>query len=295
MLILISITKLLMASLSEKTSNAKLTVTICSLIVALILPSFAEDGSYGLEENIHYYSDSVSKSDAYIQERCVLDIYYPKNKNNFATVVWFHGGGLKNGKKRIADRLKNQGLAIVAVNYRLYPRAKAPDYLEDSAAAIAWTFENIKSFGGDVDKIFVSGSSAGGYLTAMIGLDKRWLGAHNIDADRIAGLMPLAGQMFTHFTVREERGIGKTQVMVDDLAPISHIRNDAPPILFVTGDRTMEMIARWEENAYMYRMMLEVGHPDVRLLELQGYGHAPGEAFYPLLLKEVARVIKLSK
>ena len=69
-----------------------------------------------------------------------------------------------------------------------------------------------------MDKIFVSGSSAGGYLTAMVGLDKRWLAAHGIDADRIAGLIPLAGQMFTHFTVREERGIGKTEVLVDDRA-----------------------------------------------------------------------------
>jgi acetyl esterase/lipase len=250
-----------------------------------------QEDSYGLKENISYYSDS--HSDPYLQERCKLDLYYPKDKKDFATVVWFHGGGLKNGNKSIAGRLKNQGIAVAAVNYRLYPKAKAPAYLEDTAASIAWVFKNIEKYGGSTEKIFVSGSSAGGYLTGMVGLDKRWLGAHGINADQIAGLIPLAGQMFTHFTIREERGIGKTQVMVDDLAPISHIRNDAPPILFVTGDRTMEMIARWEENAYMYRMMLEVGHPDARLLELQGYGHAPQEAFYPLLLKEMNRVLKL--
>ena len=255
------------------------------------LPSIAKESSYALKENISYYSDS--SSDAYLQERCKLDLYYPKNEKGFATVVWFHGGGLKNGNKKIADRLKNQGIAVAAVNYRMYPKAKAPAYLEDTAASVAWVFKNIESLGGDPDKVFVSGSSAGGYLTAMVGLDKRWLAAHDIDADQIAGLIPLAGQMFTHFTVREERGIGKHQVLVDDLAPISHIRSDAPPILFVTGDRTMEMIARWEENAYMYRMMLEVGHPDARLLELQGFGHAPGEPFYPLLLKEMNRVLKL--
>jgi len=264
-----------------------------SIFVLFAVNASAQNSDYGLKENIHYYSDKVTNSDDYIEERCVLDIYYPKKEKNFATVVWFHGGGLKNGNKSIDERLKNQGLAIVAVNYRLYPKGKSPQYIEDAAAAIAWTFKNIKSYGGDVDKIFISGSSAGGYLTAIVGLDKRWLSAHDIDADRIAGLAPLAGQMFTHFTIREEQGIGKTQVMVDDLAPISHIRNDAPPILLVTGDRTMEMIARWEENTYMHRMLLEVGHPDVRLLELDGYGHSPREAFYPLLLKEVDRVLKL--
>ena len=257
-----------------------------------ITPLAANDITYDLKENISYYPAKVAKSDAYLKERCKLDLYHPTSKQGYATVVWFHGGGLKNGNKSIGDRLKNQGIAVAAVNYRLFPKAKAPAYLEDTAASIAWVFNNIESLGGDPEKIFVSGSSAGGYLTAMVGLDKRWLAAHDIDADRIAGLVPLAGQMFTHFAIREERGIGKTQVMVDDLAPISHIRKDAPPILFVTGDRTMEMIARWEENAYMYRMLLEVGHPDVRLLEFQGYGHAPREPFFPLLLKEMDRVLK---
>jgi acetyl esterase/lipase len=246
-------------------------------------------------ENIHYYSDAVNRSDSYINERCVLDIYHPTNKNGFATVVWFHGGGLKNGNKRIPNRLKRQGIAVVAVNYRLYPKAKAPSYLEDSAAAVAWTFKNIESLGGDAKKIFVSGSSAGGYLTTMIGLDKRWLSAHDIDADSIAGLIPLAGQMLTHFTVREERGIDGTTMVIDDLAPLSHLRSDAPPILLVTGDREQEMLGRYEENAYMSRMLKVVGHRDVRLLELDGFGHAPTEPFFPLLLKEVDRVVKLIK
>jgi len=269
--------------------------TLIMLLMVLVTSAFAEDARYATKENIHYYSDAVNSSDPYIDERCILDVYYPTNKKMFATVVWFHGGGLKKGKKIIPDRLKRQGIAVVAVNYRLYPKAKAPSYLKDSAAAVAWTFKNITSLGGDPKKIFVSGSSAGGYLTAMIGLDKRWLKAHDIDADGIAGLIPLAGQMLTHFTVREERGIDKTTVVIDDLAPLSHLRSDAPPIMLVTGDREREMLGRYEENAYMYRMLKVVGHRDVRLLELDGYGHAPSEPFFPLLLKEMNRVVKLMK
>jgi acetyl esterase/lipase len=247
---------------------------------------------YGLEENIHYYSDVLTQSDAYVKERCVLDIYYPQNQEGFATIVWFHGGGLRGGNKSIPDRLKENGLAIVAANYRLSPKVKAPVYIEDAAAAVAWVFHNVGKYGGDSDRIFVSGSSAGGYLTSMIGLDKSWLAAHSIDANRIAGLIPLAGHTITHFTVRDERGIGSTQPIIDELAPLYHVRGDAPPILLVTGDREMEMLGRYEENAYMMRMLKVAGHKDTRIFELDGYGHAPTEAFFPLLLDEVRRVLK---
>ena len=261
-------------------------------LLASSVSLFSEATDYGLEENLHYYGSAVTQSDGYIKERCVLDIYYPKNEKNFATVIWFHGGGLMRGNKNIPDRLKGQGLAIVAANYRFSPKVKAPKYIEDAAAAVAWVFQNIQAYGGDVDKVFVSGSSAGGYLTSMVGLDKKWLAAHGIDADRIAGLIPLAGHTITHFTVRDERGIAGTQPVIDELAPLYHVRSDAPPILLVTGDREKEMLGRYEENAYLMRMLKVAGHKDVRILELDGYGHSPKEAFYPLLLNEVKRVLK---
>ncbi len=245
--------------------------------------------------DIHYYHDSINQQDEYVKSICTLDLYYPKNKKEFATIVWIHGGGLKYGKKEIPERLKNQGMAIVAINYRLYPKVSSPGYIEDAAAAVAWVFNNIEEYGGSSDKIYVAGSSAGAYLAAMIGLDKKWLAVHELDANKILGLGLLGGQMFTHFTVREERGIGKTTVVVDDLAPISHLRDDVPPIFMVTGDREMEMLGRYEENAIMYRMLKVVGQKDIELLELGGYGHAPKEPFFPLLLKEVKKELWRAK
>ncbi|MEL6110192.1 MAG: alpha/beta hydrolase, partial [Planctomycetota bacterium] len=143
----------------------------------------------------------------YSAERCKVDLYRPGNRKDFATVVWFHGGGLKANSKSIPDALKEQGFAVVAANYRLHPKVDSPTYVQDAAAAVAWTFQNIASFGGDPNKIFVAGHSAGGYLTSMVGLDKSYLAAHSIDADRIAGLIPYSGHTITHFTVRKERGI----------------------------------------------------------------------------------------
>ncbi len=70
----------------------------------------------------------------------------------------------------------------------------------------------------------MSGHSAGGYLASMVGLDKRWLARHGVDADQIAGLIPFSGHAITHFTIREERGLPGTQPVVDDLAPLYHVR-----------------------------------------------------------------------
>ena len=152
---------------------------------------------YDLIKNIQYYKNVEDK-------RCVLDIYYPQNIDNYPTIVWFHGGGLKRGNKYISDRLKNQQVAIVSANYRFFPNVSTKKVIEDAAAAVAWTFNNIENYGGRKNLIYVSGHSAGGYLTSMIGLDKKWLKKHKIDANDIAGLIPFSGHTITHFTVREE-------------------------------------------------------------------------------------------
>lgn len=240
--------------------------------------------TYKTEKDVPYRTgDGLSD---YARERCKLDVYYPENAKDAPTVVWFHGGGLTGGGKSIPTALKNKGIVVVAANYRLSPQAKAPEYIEDAAAAVAWTFENAEKYGGTRKRIYVSGHSAGGYLTSMVGLDKRWLKAHEIDADEIAGLVPFSGQAVTHFTIRAERGIEATRPVIDDLAPLYHVRKDCPPLLIVSGDRNKELRGRYEENAYFWRMMKEVGHPDVEILEIQGYDHGGmAEPAFPLLLK----------
>ncbi len=249
---------------------------------------------YKTESDILYYESDSSKLDEYILERCKLDLYFPVNKSNFPTIVWFHGGGLSAGSRFIPEQLKNHNTAIAAVNYRLYPKVSCPAYIEDAAAATAWIFKNIHKYGGNPDLIFVSGHSAGGYLTSMIGLDKKWLGRHKIDADKIAGLIPFSGQAITHFTVRKERGIPGKQPIIDEFAPLFHVRQDAPPFVLITGDRNLEILGRYEENAYMMRMMKVAGHPCTDLYELQGFDHGGMvEPAYSILLKHVDNTINM--
>ena len=254
--------------------------------------SFAQKLEYETKSNIQYYSAVTNKSDSYINERCVLDIYYPKNTKGFATIVWFHGGGLTGGSKEIPEALKNKGFAIIGVNYRLAPKVKGAKCIEDAAAATAWAFNNIANYGGDTSLIFLSGHSAGGYLISMAGLDKKWLQKEGIDADKIAGLIPFSGQCITHFQIRKENGIPDTQPTIDAFAPLYYVRADAPPLLLITGDRELEMLGRYEENAYMARMMKIAGHKQTKLFELDGYGHGMTEPAFPLLINEINRILK---
>ena len=230
-------------------------------------------GEYLLEKDIAYWQTSNENTNEYLKSRCKLDIYYPSSQKDFVTVVWFHGGGIKSGNKHIPEKLMEKGIAVVAVNYRLYPKVNCPVYIEDAAAAVAWTFKNIEKHGGNPDKIVVSGHSAGGYLCSMVGLDKKWLAEFKIDANKIAMLVPFSGHTITHMTVREERGIDSKQPVIDEFAPLFYVRNDAPPLVLITGDRELEMLGRYEENAYMYRMMKVAGHEKTKLFELDGFNH----------------------
>ena len=246
-------------------------IPVLFLLVAPFSLNAQETVTYKTEKDVLYREGSDLTP--YMKERCRLDVYYPENKTDFTTIVWFHGGGITGGKKYIPEQLRNKGLAVVAVNYRLSPKVKCPEYIEDAAAAVAWVFRHIGDYGGSEKKIVVSGHSAGGYLTSMVGLDKHYLAEYGIDADRIAALIPFSGHTITHFTVRQERGIPGTQPVIDQFAPLYFVRPDAPPLYLITGDREQEMLGRYEENAYLWRMMKLVGQKQIYLYELDGFDH----------------------
>jgi acetyl esterase/lipase len=265
------------------------------IFLLLLMSSFfvKAQQQYTIENDIHYYSDAITKSDKYLDSQCTLDIYYPKNTKNFATIIWFHGGGLTGGTKEIPNALLKKGFAVIGVGYRLSPKVKAAACIEDAAAAIAWVFQNIQNYGGRTDMIFLSGHSAGGYLTMMVGLDKKYLAKYGIDANNIAGNIPFSGQTITHFTIRKEMGIKDTQPMIDEYAPLYFVRPDASPLLLITGDPEMELLGRYEENAYMWRMMKLSGHKRTSLFKLEGFNHGNMvEPAFPLLIKEVTTLKK---
>lgn len=251
-----------------------------SLLLWVTILALAQDINYQTANDMPY----STSGDAYARERCKLDVYYPTDLKDCPVVVWFHGGSLTSGSKFIPSQLMNLGMVVVAVNYRLLPQVAIGECIDDAAAALTWVFREVGRYNGSSKKVFVSGHSAGGYLAMMLGLDKRWLGKYGVDADDIAGLIPFSGQAISHFSYRKMQGIDNLQPTIDEFAPLFHVRKDASPLILITGDRELELFGRYEENAYLWRMMKLVGHTQTYLYEIDGYGHGPmaEPAFYIL-------------
>ena len=250
-------------------------------LFAQAVPAIA--AKYKTDSGITYRNDVDSP-------RCRLDVTYQKSAKDRPVIVWFHGGGLTGGQKHTPKELLGKDYVVVAAGYRLYPEAQVSEIIDDAAAAVAWVVKNISGYGGSPDKIYLAGHSAGGYLSAMLGLDKHWLAKYGVDADNMAAIVPYSGQMITHFTERAARGLPATQPVIDELAPLYHIRPDAPPFLLITGGRDIELYRRYEENAYFYEMMRLVGHKDIILYEEDGFDHGGMAApAHLLLMKYIAR------
>ena len=248
-----------------------------SFILLLIGLTLQAQETYKTVKDISYIP--AGETDGYRKERCKLDVYYPVGKKGFPTIVWFHGGGLEGGAKHVPEMFMNQGFAVVAVNYRLSPKAQNPAYTEDAAAAVAWAYKHIEEYGGSPRRVFVTGHSAGGYLTLMVGLDKSYLQEYGVDADSIAAYLPISGQTVTHFTIRKERSLPEGIPVIDQYAPCNKARKDTPPFVLITGDRNLEMADRYEENALLASVLKNIGNKKVSLYELQGFDH--GQVYVP--------------
>lgn len=244
--------------------------------------SFAQ---YRTESNIIY----TSHQDTYSKERCKLDFYYPTDKKDFVTVIWFHGGGLTGGDKEIPEYLKNKNIAIVGATYRFSPQAKVENIIHDAADAVKWTFENVERVGGNKKKVVIAGMSAGAYLSLMLALNSEYLSQRNISTSDIFGVVSFSAQTITHFTARKEYGREELQPDINALSPLYYVRKDIPRLLLLTGDRDLELMGRYEENAYLWRMLTLQGNKDVELFELGGYGHDMTHPGYPLLLKAIEK------
>lgn len=244
-------------------------------------------GGYSIERDIPYHADAGE----YARERCKLDYYYPTELKDFPTVVWFHGGGLEAGNKEIPAALMDSGIGVIGVNYRLLPKATVQECIDDAAAAVAWAFHEVERRGGNPDKIFVAGHSAGGYLTDMVVLDKHWLEKYGVDADRIAGAFPYSAQVITHYNVRKKDGVGALQPRMDVTAPLYHVRKLPMPMLVLSGDRELELYGRYEEQAYFWRMMKLNGNDQVILYEFDGYDHGSMAAPAHAVVKRFIRGI----
>jgi hypothetical protein len=203
-----------------------------------------------------------------------LDCYLPET-GGFSTLFFLHGGGMESGSRADLDFLKDlvrRGFGVVTPGYRLYPDAKYPQFIEDAAAALAWTVRNINAYGGN-GRIFAGGSSAGAYLAMMLCFDKKYLAPHGIDPCGMAGYIFDAGQPTVHFNILREAGTDPRKVVADERSPLYHIcgERDYPPMLVLCADHDIEN--RYEQILLFVSTIKHFGHRNVDFRLMKGYEH----------------------
>ncbi len=163
-------------------------VAACSPVRTL--NALTPTGGYRLTADIAYSPDP----------RHQLDIYTPRSPaptNGFPVVVFLYGGAWNRGDRAdyqfVGAALASKGILAVLADYRLYPQVRYPDFLVDSARALAWAQREAARLGGDPSRLFVMGHSAGAYNAAMLALDARWLKAEGLSPSILAGWIGLAG------------------------------------------------------------------------------------------------------
>ncbi len=144
---------------------------------------------------------TVSKNIAYGPlARQTLDAYTPTMtapSGGWPVAGFFYGGSWNTGERAdyafVGSALAARGVLTLVADYRLYPDVRYPEFLRDSALALAWGFDQAARLGGDPKRVFVMGHSAGGYNAAMLALDPRWLGSTGHMPAELAGWIGLAG------------------------------------------------------------------------------------------------------
>src|SRR5437764_192053 len=133
-------------------------------------------------------------------ERQVLDVYSLRGAKNLPVVFWIHGGGWQTGDKKDVQlqpqAFADKGFVFVSTNYRLLPAVDMGTIVRDVAKAVRWVHEHAAEYGGDPERLFVMGHSAGAQLAALICTDDRYLKAEKLSLAIIKGCVPVDGDTY---------------------------------------------------------------------------------------------------
>jgi arylformamidase len=192
-------------------------------------------------------------------KRHVLDIYTPEKTNDerLPVMFWIHGGGWQVGDKSdVALKpkvLTERGFVFVSTNYRLLPDVTMDVLTRDVAASLGWVHRNIANYGGDPQRIFVGGHSAGAQLAALICTDDRYMKDQNVPFDALSGCVPVDGDTYDipkiimtaehrqtlyggkMFTFGHRQKFGNDPEKHIDFSAVSHVAKDKniPPFLLL--------------------------------------------------------------
>ena len=168
-------------------------LTACSALD--VLNATVPTDTYREAADLAYGGQPRQKADVYLPRQTTAGVNLTASRAPM--VVFFYGGSWSSGDRAdyrfIGEALATKGIVAVIADYRLSPEVRYPVFLQDSALAVRWAFDNAQKYGADPARIFVMGHSAGAYNAAMLALDKRWLDEVGLSPARLAGWIGLAG------------------------------------------------------------------------------------------------------
>lgn len=222
--------------------------------------------------------------------RGLLDVYAPAQAARAPVVVFWYGGswtaGSKGAYRFVGATLAADGIVTVIPDYRLYPEVRFPTFLDDAATALRWVRDHIEEYGGDPERIWLMGHSAGAHMAAMLALDGRRLAAVGVPRASIRGLIGLSGPYALEPNSDELRHIFAAPYTALDWQPYRFADATSPPTLLLHGaadtvvvpghaDRLAEAL-RSAGVAVELQIYPERKHADtVAALSLPGRGRAP--------------------
>jgi arylformamidase len=160
------------------------------LLIAFALLS--EVQAQDVKRNIPYADPAESRQ--------ALDVYSPSHAKNLPVVFWIHGGGWQAGDKTSVQikpqAFEDKGFVFVSTGYRLLPTVDMATIVRDIARSIRWVHDHIAEYGGDPERLFVMGHSAGAQLAALVCTDDRYLKAEGVSLAIIKGCVPVDGDTY---------------------------------------------------------------------------------------------------
>ncbi|HSZ09218.1 MAG TPA: alpha/beta hydrolase [Steroidobacteraceae bacterium] len=209
----------------------------CSRVGFLAANVPAAFGPYVRHANIAYGADPQQRLDVYVPEQ---PSGAPRPIGPRPVVVFWHGGRWRFGDKAdyrfVGAALAQSGYVAVVANYRHYPQVKMPGFMDDAARAALWTVAHAGEFGGDHQRLYLMGHSAGAHLAALVALDTRYFAATGQPVPRIAGVIGLSGPYdFLPLLEPDVQDMFGPPPLYAQSQPINFVRADAPPMLLVHG------------------------------------------------------------
>jgi acetyl esterase/lipase len=208
----------------------------------LVLALALQDAGVKEKRDLAYYDGKDADA-----KKHKLDLFLPDTDKPFPVLMWIHGGAWKLGDRalysELGRRFAESGIGCAVISYRLSPAVKHPEHVKDCARAFAWLTKNIREHGGRPDRLFVCGQSAGGHLTALLTLNRKYLKELDVPDDAVKGAIPMSGIYAIPAVERDVPGLkmfkdafGSDPDVCKDASPTHFVKNATFPMLVLTEE-----------------------------------------------------------